>query len=583
MDAILPGVVQVFGLQAQQYGACLPQDLPCIIADASAPEIALAGAAQRRSAGERFFVGIVLDDAKSALAREGAQLLFRQVSGYGDRRNLLGEMANGRLNLNGRPLFDYQLVAEPKVRTLRDLMLLGDGLVVRSHAERLALHTLFGRTREHIIRIPGTDERIPEVRGDGQAIVIWAPDLPGRAVAIPAFACEELHAPLFVICADGEQIPGLRAKSVLPADSPAILERAQVIIDASLRGPGAALRFTELGFCVIASARSGAHEFISGIELYNHWDWQSILSAVSKAPGTRGWVISRGDIEVYRELYTSSAPRIEAEGPLVSVLVPTFNRRERLEKQLASLSAQTYPHLEIVVANDAGEAVDDIVARFPKARLVNCATNGGSGRATNAALEEARGEYFCVIADDDRFYSDHVARMVEAAVCTQAPILHANILQRLLDKTANGYAIRGFMFHYDQHLDYSATLAVVSVSVQGMFFKRDLFSNERFYDEDIPLAGDSELVIRLSRRYDFVHVDYAAGEWLCPHDQSAQSSANPRRLVEEVAIMFDRYPVSEEWLKQTRVQSLEGLSRMFGGGAGFEPAIRLPHGFAEIQ
>ena len=582
MHAILPGTIQVFGPHAQRYAASLPADLPCIIADATAPQFALACAAARRAAGERFFTGILLDDPQSAVARDGAQLIFTQVPSYAERRRLLTDLAAGNLKVNDRFLFDYRIVPDNVLRTLRDFMLLGDGLVVRSHAERLALHRVFGRTREHVIRLPGVDERIPEVSGKGDAIVIWAPDLPGLSVAILAFACEELRAPLFVISADGAPIPGLRASAATLGDAAAILEGAQVIIDASLSGPGAAIRFTQLGFAVVAGAQSGANEFVTGVQLYNHWAWQSVLSAVSKAPGTLGRVVDTGELETYAHTYAASAPAVTTGGPLVSILVPTYNRRERLKTQLANLAKQSYQNIEVVVANDAGEAVDDIVDSFPKARLVQCATNGGSGRATNAALQAAQGEYFCVIADDDLFYHDHIARMVDAAVATEASVLHANILQRLLDKTEQGYAIRGFMFHYDQHLDYSATLAVVSVSVQGMFFKRDLFKNERFYDEDIPLAGDSELVIRLSRRYDFVHVDYAAGEWICPHDQSVQSSANPRRLVEEVAIMFDRYPVSEEWIKLSRQQSLQGLSRMFEGGAGFEPPIRLPQGYVEV-
>lgn len=50
--------------------------------------------------------------------------------------------------------------------------------------------------------------------------------------------------------------------------------------------------------------------------------------------------------------------------PLVSVLMPTYNRPEKLKKALESLSRQTYQNIEAVVVNDGGQEVAATVRQY---------------------------------------------------------------------------------------------------------------------------------------------------------------------------------------------------------------------------
>jgi glycosyltransferase involved in cell wall biosynthesis len=102
-------------------------------------------------------------------------------------------------------------------------------------------------------------------------------------------------------------------------------------------------------------------------------------------------------------------------GPLVSVVLPTANRRERLGTALSSALGQTHGHLEVIVVDDASTtAVDDIVeaAADSRARLIRRSVNGGAAAARNTGLEAARGDLIAFIDDDDRWDPLKVARQV---------------------------------------------------------------------------------------------------------------------------------------------------------------------------
>ena len=57
-------------------------------------------------------------------------------------------------------------------------------------------------------------------------------------------------------------------------------------------------------------------------------------------------------------------------GPVVTVLIPTFNRRRYLAGALASVVHQNYQNIQIIVINDGGEDISDIVNSFGDQRLV---------------------------------------------------------------------------------------------------------------------------------------------------------------------------------------------------------------------
>ena len=101
--------------------------------------------------------------------------------------------------------------------------------------------------------------------------------------------------------------------------------------------------------------------------------------------------------------------------PLVSVCIGTFNRADLIRECLDSVAAQTYPNIEVVVADNAStDATLDIVrAHLLGVRIARRNTNSGLCSTTrNLALAQARGKYVAFLDSDDAWYPEKVARQV---------------------------------------------------------------------------------------------------------------------------------------------------------------------------
>ena len=105
-------------------------------------------------------------------------------------------------------------------------------------------------------------------------------------------------------------------------------------------------------------------------------------------------------------------------GPLVSVLVATYNQAAFVEEMLDSVLTQSYPHREIIVSDDGStdgtpEALRALTAGRPDVRLLLNPQNAGISGNCNRLLGAASGEYLAWLAGDDLMLPGKLERQVE--------------------------------------------------------------------------------------------------------------------------------------------------------------------------
>jgi glycosyltransferase involved in cell wall biosynthesis len=104
--------------------------------------------------------------------------------------------------------------------------------------------------------------------------------------------------------------------------------------------------------------------------------------------------------------------------PLVTAVIPTFNRATEVVRALESVLAQRYPpdRLEIVVvddgSNDGGATADALRPYADRIRLVR-KDNGGVSSARNAGIASARGELLAFLDSDDQWHPDKTRKQVD--------------------------------------------------------------------------------------------------------------------------------------------------------------------------
>lgn len=103
--------------------------------------------------------------------------------------------------------------------------------------------------------------------------------------------------------------------------------------------------------------------------------------------------------------------------PLVSIIVPVYNREKIIKNCIDSLQNQSYENFEIIIVNDgSSDQTYDVCTKLcnedQRIRLIH-KENGGVSSARNLGIKEAQGEYIMFLDSDDFYEKDTVKKMVE--------------------------------------------------------------------------------------------------------------------------------------------------------------------------
>ena len=116
----------------------------------------------------------------------------------------------------------------------------------------------------------------------------------------------------------------------------------------------------------------------------------------------------------------------------VSVIIPAYQAAERIAQALDSVTAQTYPHWEVIVVEDGtDDGTAAIVADFAKTwgadkfRYHRQGTNQGVSSTRNTALDLAKGDYIALLDHDDRWLPHHLETALRFLDCEKADLFYA--------------------------------------------------------------------------------------------------------------------------------------------------------------
>ncbi|QMU27936.1 glycosyltransferase family 2 protein [Adhaeribacter radiodurans] len=220
--------------------------------------------------------------------------------------------------------------------------------------------------------------------------------------------------------------------------------------------------------------------------------------------------------------------------PLVSVICLCYNHEPFLREALDSVFTQTYPNIEIIIADDAStdgsvNIIRDYCARFQGIQLLLNTTNLGNCRAFNRALTYATGEYVIDFATDDVLLPDRIMEQVNcfAGLAEDYGVVYTNAL--LIDEFSQ--PIRNF---YRNLPNGKLTPAPASgwiyadlvkrffISAPTMLIRRTVLEKLGGYNEELAYE-DFDFWVRSGRYFRYYFLDKVLTKRrLHPHQLSKQ-------------------------------------------------------------
>lgn len=202
------------------------------------------------------------------------------------------------------------------------------------------------------------------------------------------------------------------------------------------------------------------------------------------------------------------AARVVDDQPLVSVILPTYNRPELVVTAVESVFDQTYANLEIIVVDDGSDVpVASLLADVPsqsdvKVTLRRHEGNRGANAARNTGIKTATGDYIAFLDDDDYWAPEKTELQLAALQSADDPVAVAFTGQLCVNGSGtitnvNRPVTRG---EFLEQLVGGARFGTFST----VMVRADVFDRTGLLDERFPCWQDREWYFRLADHYDFV-------------------------------------------------------------------------------
>lgn len=199
-------------------------------------------------------------------------------------------------------------------------------------------------------------------------------------------------------------------------------------------------------------------------------------------------------------------PPAATHAPMVSVILPTYDRLELVPRAIRSVLAQSYGDFELIVVDDASP-VDPApaVASFgdPRIRLIRHETNRGNAAARNTAIRAARGRYVAFLDDDDEWAPDKLALQIPVLESSEPEVALVYCARRLL----RGGEVVGVDAPGKEGDVLDELLPWGLMACPSVVLKGEVLDEVGLFDERLRRGVDDDLWRRIARRYQVRYVD----------------------------------------------------------------------------
>jgi glycosyltransferase involved in cell wall biosynthesis len=193
--------------------------------------------------------------------------------------------------------------------------------------------------------------------------------------------------------------------------------------------------------------------------------------------------------------------------PKVSVILPTYNRAATIQSAVASVLAQDYLDIELLIVDDGSkDNTLDVLAQIPdqRIRILRHETNRGAAAARNTAIRAASGKYIALVDSDDQWLPGKLTRQV--AVMDAHPEVGASFTAYILEvskwdskpEPARIY-VPVSTTNWHKHLAMGCDLFPTT-----MLARRECFEKVGVFDETMIRHEDWDWMLRVTRFFPFM-------------------------------------------------------------------------------
>jgi len=250
----------------------------------------------------------------------------------------------------------------------------------------------------------------------------------------------------------------------------------------------------------------------------------------------------------------------------VSVIIPTFNRAQRVARAVSSVLSQDFSDLEIIVVDDGStDGTQGVLAEFShKINILTHSSNLGVSAARNTGIKGSSAEFISFLDSDDYWRPEKLGEQIaffernpQGAVCQTEEIW-----------IRKGHRVNPQKKHLKPSGDiFVPSLKLCLISPSAVMLKRSVLEHVGLFDESLPVCEDYDLWLRIACRYPvyLIKKPLVVKEGGHPDQLSTRYRAMDRFRIQALIKLINSGALNERQ-RQAALEELASKCQIYGNG-----------------
>jgi glycosyltransferase involved in cell wall biosynthesis len=194
---------------------------------------------------------------------------------------------------------------------------------------------------------------------------------------------------------------------------------------------------------------------------------------------------------------------------MLTIIIPTYNRLPFLKSAINSVFCQTYRRFQLIIADDGstdgtGDNVQSLNNSDENLRYLRLPHCGMPGKVRNAGARLATGDFLAFLDSDDLWKPEKLARQIaffeehpDMMICHTREIWQRG--EKIVSQAGQKHRRSGYIF--------ADALKKCIIGPSTVMMRRELFEELGGFREDLEIAEDYELWLRITAKYPVGYID----------------------------------------------------------------------------
>ncbi len=225
----------------------------------------------------------------------------------------------------------------------------------------------------------------------------------------------------------------------------------------------------------------------------------------------------------------------------ISIIIPTYNRRDLIERAVLSVLEQDYHNLEVIIVDDCStDNTEEVLKNLTDARIkfIKHTQNKGANAARNTGIKAANGGYIAFQDSDDEWMPEKLSKQMKIFEDSDDDNLGIvyTAFWKIEEKTKK-YIPSKDILKTNGNL-HDILLGNSFISTQALLIKKECLLDVGMFDENLPRLQDWELLLRLSKEYHFYLVDEPL---VNVYHTEGSISTNQKSLTDTLILILEKH------------------------------------------